>query len=157
MLLGHGRRGLSKVPGGWHRNPIRSAPYPHHESSIAMRKNPRTFAFAAGLAAAWFPLHAVDLPDPVLSPGPLCAPGASGQPPLLRSLILARTETQPFQKKPGPAAEASGPTPLFPGLGTASFRISTSSANAQRYFNEGLRLAYGFNHAGAIHLYIHAV
>ena len=39
--------------------------------------------------------------------------------------------------------------PLFEGLGDIDFPISTRSAEAQRYFNQGLSLAYAFNHAAA--------
>src|SRR5215208_6607364 len=40
--------------------------------------------------------------------------------------------------------------PLFDGLGNVHFAITTSSPLAQRYFDQGLGFAYGFNHAGAI-------
>ena len=40
--------------------------------------------------------------------------------------------------------------PLYEGMGTVNFTVSTGSPQAQRYFNQGLALAYGFNHAGAI-------
>jgi tetratricopeptide (TPR) repeat protein len=36
--------------------------------------------------------------------------------------------------------------PLWDGLGTLSFRISTTNVEAQAYFDQGLRLAYSFNH-----------
>ncbi len=39
--------------------------------------------------------------------------------------------------------------PLLEGLDGLNFRISTSNEEAQRYFNQGLMLAYGFNHAEA--------
>ncbi len=39
--------------------------------------------------------------------------------------------------------------PLFENLGTLEFKISTENAEAQTYFNQGLRLAYAFNHAEA--------
>nr|WP_314446880.1 hypothetical protein [uncultured Sphingomonas sp.] len=51
------------------------------------------------------------------------------------------------------AAVQSVPTrtiTLLDGLGAVGFPISTSSAEAQRYFNQGLAFAYGFNHAAAI-------
>ncbi|MCA9735991.1 MAG: hypothetical protein KC645_00010, partial [Gemmatimonadetes bacterium] len=40
--------------------------------------------------------------------------------------------------------------PLFDGLGEHHHAISTASAEAQAYFDQGLRLVYGFNHAEAI-------
>jgi tetratricopeptide (TPR) repeat protein len=43
---------------------------------------------------------------------------------------------------------ASG-VPLYDDLGTLQFEVTTS-ADAQRYFNQGMRLYYAFNHAEAI-------
>jgi tetratricopeptide (TPR) repeat protein len=40
--------------------------------------------------------------------------------------------------------------PLYEGLGKVHFPITTSNALAQRYFDQGLSFAYGFNHAAAI-------
>ena len=40
--------------------------------------------------------------------------------------------------------------PLFDGMGNYSRKISTSSAAANRYFNQGMVLAFGFNHAESI-------
>lgn len=39
--------------------------------------------------------------------------------------------------------------PLLPGLSGIHFPITTTSEKAQRYFDQGLLLAYGFNHAEA--------
>jgi tetratricopeptide (TPR) repeat protein len=47
------------------------------------------------------------------------------------------------------AAPAHTPR-LLGGLGSHSHKISTRSELAQRYFDQGLVLTYGFNHAGAI-------
>lgn len=40
--------------------------------------------------------------------------------------------------------------PLLDGLGDHHFEITTDSTKAQRYFDQGLILAYGFNHAEAV-------
>ena len=40
--------------------------------------------------------------------------------------------------------------PLYDGLGNVNLAITTSNPLAQRYFNQGLGFAYGFNHAAAI-------
>jgi hypothetical protein len=40
--------------------------------------------------------------------------------------------------------------PLYDGLGTYSRNVTTKKAKAQRYFDQGLALLHGFNHAGAI-------
>jgi tetratricopeptide (TPR) repeat protein len=46
--------------------------------------------------------------------------------------------------------EATATTPLYDNLGTLEHRITTPSRTAQQYFNQGLRLVYGFNHDEAI-------
>jgi tetratricopeptide (TPR) repeat protein len=89
------------------------------------------------------------LPDPLLVPGAICAPGNSGQPALLKALILARTETTPFQP---PAAKPVAPgeaPPLYRDLGSLAYPVSTKSAKAQQYFRQGLTFAFAFNHAEA--------
>jgi len=52
------------------------------------------------------------------------------------------------------AIVAQNPTPagirLYDGLGKVHFPITTSSPVAQRYFDQGMAFAYGFNHAAAI-------
>ena len=50
-------------------------------------------------------------------------------------------------------ADAAGRTtevPLFDDLGEQSYPITTASPEAQRYFDQGLRLVHGFNHPEAI-------
>ena len=39
--------------------------------------------------------------------------------------------------------------PLFENLGNLNFTISTKNKEAQKFFNQGLKLTYGFNHAEA--------
>jgi tetratricopeptide (TPR) repeat protein len=56
---------------------------------------------------------------------------------------------------PPPAAEAPQPPAasaprLFDGLGGATHPVTTSSELAQRYFDQGLAFAYGFNHDAAV-------
>lgn len=46
--------------------------------------------------------------------------------------------------------EASGPPPLFEGMGHHAMWITTSASEAQAYFNQGLTWAYAFNHDEAI-------
>ncbi|MUP46189.1 hypothetical protein E0K83_10590 [Gramella sp. BOM4] len=46
--------------------------------------------------------------------------------------------------------------PLFDGLDAVDFKIETSEPEAQRYFNQGLVLAYGFNHAEAARSFYYA-
>ena len=47
-------------------------------------------------------------------------------------------------------ADMPAAIPLYHGLGKIGFPITTSAPLAQRYFNQGLGFAYGFNHAAAI-------
>ena len=42
------------------------------------------------------------------------------------------------------------PSPLFDGLGDLHHPVTTQSERAQRYFDQGLRLVFGFNHKEAI-------
>jgi tetratricopeptide (TPR) repeat protein len=51
---------------------------------------------------------------------------------------------------PRPAAAAEPAVPLYPDLGDHHFPITTAEPEAQRYFDQGLRLTYAFNHAEAI-------
>ena len=46
---------------------------------------------------------------------------------------------------PAPEFADSDP-PLWDGLGTTGYKITTADAQAQAYFNQGLRLTYAFNH-----------
>ena len=46
--------------------------------------------------------------------------------------------------------------PLYTNLGSHHKRISTKKSGAQHYFDQGLRLAYGFNHAEAIRSFARA-
>ena len=84
--------------------------------------------------------------------------GVCGRPALLGpgSMPLLLAQAKQTEVSPAGAAAASaskttaaGDTPLLPGLGTRSYRIGTTSKLAQRYFDQGLRLAWGFNHAEA--------
>jgi tetratricopeptide (TPR) repeat protein len=86
--------------------------------------------------------------DPLLSLSETaCGPRNGGQPAVLKTLILARTETAPFQAAPMEAA--GGKVPLYAGLGDLRFKVSTKNAQAQAYFDQGLRFTAGFNHAEA--------
>jgi len=60
--------------------------------------------------------------------------GAGGEPPAAEPPIALETEWR---------------QPLFEGLGDIHFPITTSSQTAQHYFDQGLSLAWAFNHAAA--------
>lgn len=49
----------------------------------------------------------------------------------------------------------NGP-PIFSGLGNYYFKVSTDNKLAQKYFNQGLALYYGFNHAEAYRSFFEA-
>lgn len=51
---------------------------------------------------------------------------------------------------PGSAGVARAEVPLFENLGVLHHEITTYSSLAQKYFDQGLRLMYGFNHEKAI-------
>ena len=64
-------------------------------------------------------------------------------------LRLAATQTE----VPATEIQAASPPdfantypPLWDGLGTLSYKITTNDPQAQAYFDQGLRLTYGFNH-----------
>lgn len=90
--------------------------------------------------------------DPLLTAGEICTTKTTGRPVLLDRLVLAQAETAPF--KPATMAQApkmdEAPPPLYPDLGQLHFQISTANPRAQAYFDQGLRLAFSFNHAEAI-------
>ena len=81
---------------------------------------------------------------------PLCgALGASGPPNMM--LRLAQTEVPRAEMSAAsPAPDfASTEPPLWDGLGSITYKITTANEKAQAYFNQGLRLAYAFNHGEA--------
>ena len=77
--------------------------------------------------------------DPTAGMRSLCGGKGSGS---MRSLLSASAAVVG-------QAELAAP-PLYDGMGKVHFAITTSNPLAQRYFDQGLSFAYGFNHAGAI-------
>ena len=69
----------------------------------------------------------------------LCTGGKRGT--MRAKLMLAAAAVRP---------NAVGATPLYDGLGGVDVPVTTSNPLAQKYFNQGLGFAYGFNHAAAI-------
>ncbi len=70
----------------------------------------------------------------------------------LSLLIWSRLAGQEHRHPPSmPTTESgSAETPLYENLGTLHHTITTDSPLAQRYFDQGLRLTYAFNHDEAI-------
>ena len=61
---------------------------------------------------------------------------------LAAAAAVAQSTAGPPSSKPA--------EPFFTGLGTHTRKVSTTSATAQRYFNQGLAFLYAFNHDEAI-------
>jgi tetratricopeptide (TPR) repeat protein len=56
-----------------------------------------------------------------------------------------------------PAPQPSGPkAPLYDNLGSHHTAITTTSPEAQKYFDQGMTLSYAFNHAESIRAFRHA-
>lgn len=80
--------------------------------------------------------------------GPICHGSASAA--LLR-LAQVRTEVPKAEMQAALPAAAFADTepPLWDGLGSVTYKITTANAQAQSYFDQGLRLTYAFNHGEA--------
>ena len=81
---------------------------------------------------------------------PIChTPAAKGMPNML--LRLAQTEVPRAEMSVATSAPAFADTepPLWPDLGSITYKIMTANDRAQAYFDQGLRLAYAFNHGEA--------
>jgi tetratricopeptide (TPR) repeat protein len=83
---------------------------------------------------------------------PIChASGFSSNTRALVRLAQTRTEVPPAEMKavtPAPDFADIEP-PLWEGLGSTTYKITTSNSAAQTYFDQGLRLTYAFNHGEA--------
>src|SRR5690606_31862431 len=65
--------------------------------------------------------------------------------------IVAVAHSPSHSHDPGRgAAQSKSAVPLYANLGSHRYPITTASAQAQRYFDQGLRLYYAFNHQEAI-------
>lgn len=74
------------------------------------------------------------------------------------ALALAFTATGVLAHDPVQHADPSAPSlpeevPLYDNLGRLSYPISSESELARRYFDQGLRLSYAFNHGEALRAY----
>lgn len=79
---------------------------------------------------------------------PICRGAAFHGAPSMMRLAQARTEVpQAEMQAAAPGADfADTDPPLWKGLGDVTYKITTSNPLAQSYFDQGLRLAYAFNH-----------
>ena len=53
-------------------------------------------------------------------------------------------------------AAQPAPEPLEAGLGTLHHKVSTSNAEAQRYFDQGMRYVFAFNHDASVRSFTRA-
>lgn len=65
------------------------------------------------------------------------------------SLVLAGAPACAQHRHESTPPQASGPAPLFEGLGPVRHPVTTRNPDAQKYFDQGLRLSYAFNHEEA--------
>lgn len=75
----------------------------------------------------------------------------------LLTLLPRTASASPLPRSGSPDAPAADTVPLLSGLGDHHHPVTTRSAHAQAYFDQGLRLQYAFNHAEAIRAYRHAL
>jgi tetratricopeptide (TPR) repeat protein len=110
-----------------------------------------SWAIAGGLAVEGAGIAvavAVAAERPSIPVGPVCHGSPSAG--LLR-LAQVRTEVPKAEMQAALPAAAFADTepPLWDGLGPVAYKITTASAPAQAYFDQGLRLAFAFNHGEA--------
>jgi tetratricopeptide (TPR) repeat protein len=68
---------------------------------------------------------------------------------MLVVIILLLSLNSPAQHQHGPASDPK-PATLVQGLGDVHHPVSTRNPEAQRFFDQGLALVYGFNHEEAV-------
>src|SRR5689334_22493489 len=110
---------------------------------VLLAGNIVTVAGAGATAAAASPSFAG--PD-----FPIChTPAATSVPTML--LRLAQTEVPRAEMSAAASAPAFADTepPLWSGLGSVAYKITTANERAQAYFDQGMRLTYAFNHGEA--------
>jgi tetratricopeptide (TPR) repeat protein len=112
------------------------------------------------VSAAYGDSNRVASIDPVIDPTVLLGIGntvcqgstnaVSGK--LFYKVAAANNELKPYGRLPKESKQASVAADeprLWDNLGRLSYRMTTSKPQAQRYFNQGLRLNYAFNHEEA--------
>src|SRR4029453_6381260 len=67
---------------------------------------------------------------------------------LFWSACSTQSTSPPAAHPPAPGSDKASP-PLYTDLGTYQQKITTTSPQAQAYFDQGLRLVYSFNHLEA--------
>ncbi len=75
----------------------------------------------------------------------------------LLMLVACSPGPEGMQDHAHPEPHDPGVVPLYDDLGSHGHEITTTSSDAQAYFDQGLRLQYAFNHAEAIESYLIAL
>jgi tetratricopeptide (TPR) repeat protein len=99
------------------------------------------FAAASFAPDPGFSTASLDALDPSRLAAALCGTRGAGSA-LAHELLIASAIAAP--------ASLATPIALYDDLTRSPFPISTRNARARRYFSQGLMMAYGFNHAGAV-------
>ncbi|HYC45233.1 MAG TPA: hypothetical protein VED01_07065 [Burkholderiales bacterium] len=129
----------------------------HMKKALVLAVAAGVFGGSASAPQAQF--ATVFVPELAAVDGSLCrAPGTAGFP-LVRLAQAApdaprkKSEISPAAPSAAQSVSTGAPVedpPLFEGIGTRSLKITTSSALARKYFDQGYRLAWGFNHDEAL-------
>src|SRR5947209_14281773 len=69
---------------------------------------------------------------------------------ILLSVVGCQSNHSNTDKVAVNGAHPQGPATIMPGLGNHHHPVSTRNAEAQRFFDQGLTLAYAFNHDEAV-------
>jgi tetratricopeptide (TPR) repeat protein len=81
---------------------------------------------------------------------PICHGSApTGMPNMLLRLAQTEVPRAPMSAASSAPAFADTEPPLWPGLGSVTYKVTTGNERAQAYFDQGLRLSYAFNHGEA--------
>jgi tetratricopeptide (TPR) repeat protein len=94
---------------------------------------------------------AVDISPPFVGPDfPVChTPAATGSRNMMLRLVQTEVPRAEMSAASSATAFAETEPPLWAGLGSITYKITTANERAQAYFDQGLRLAYAFNHGEA--------
>jgi tetratricopeptide (TPR) repeat protein len=90
-------------------------------------------------------------PDLFVSEFPICTTPLAQKHPSFIHLAAIQTEVPKAELQaatPSPGFADTDP-PLWEGLGSVSYKVTTKSSEAQAYFDQGFRLTYAFNHGEA--------
>lgn len=68
---------------------------------------------------------------------------------VLLSAVVMVSDALAHEPAPSKTSEAGTSVPLYDDLGDLTYPITTTNPLAQRYFDQGLRLTYAFNHVEA--------